>query len=98
MTDHAEPTSDAVRRDQLLASMNLTLCHVQELVGLAYQLSCELHPTDTADAILRSSGRLATLMHLSTEQLASAQAYTQSLTEILAPPTAVLPAGARGRH
>jgi hypothetical protein len=78
--------------------MNLTLCHVQELIGLAYQLSCELHPSDTADAILRASGRLATLMHLSADQLASAQAYTQSLTEILAPATPVLPSGARGRH
>lgn len=96
MTHHGEPTSDAARRDQLLASMNLTLCHVQELVGLAYQLSCELHPSDAADAILRSSGRLATLMHLSTEQLTSAQGYAQALTEILAPPTPVLPPGARG--
>lgn len=96
MSHQNEPTGDMAKRNQLLTSMSMALCHVQELVGLAYHLSCELHPSDAADTILRASGRLATLLHLSVQQLSSAQADTQALTEILAPPTPVLPPGVRG--
>lgn len=72
--------------DKVLATVNLTLCHAQELVGLAYQLSCELHPSDDADTILRTSGRLATLMHVSAQQLSSAQAETTALAKAVSPP------------
>lgn len=80
-TGLAERRMDCIRLDQILASVSLTLCHVQELVGLAYQLSCELHPTDGIDEILRTSGRLATLMHVSAQQLAAAQAETTALAQ-----------------
>lgn len=79
--DCAEKRTDRIALDKTLASVSLTLCHIQELIGLAYQLSCELHPTDNADAILRTSGRLATLMHVSAQQLSAAQAETKTLAE-----------------
>lgn len=76
-----EQKTDRIALDKTLASVSLTLCHIQELVGLAYQLSCELHPTDSDDAILRASGRLATLMHVSAQQLSVAQAETKALAD-----------------
>lgn len=67
--------------DKSLATISLTLCHIQELIGLAYQLSCELHPSDEAAAILRTGGRLATLMHVSAQQLTAVQTETDALLE-----------------
>lgn len=94
-----QPSShpDPIRVNQSLATMSLTLCHIQELIGLAYQLSCELHPSDDKQAILKTSGRLATLMHVSAQQLAAAQAETNALTQALAwkaskpPPSPTIP-------
>jgi len=57
----------------------MTLCHSQELIALAYQLSCELHPKDAPQAILRTTGRLATLMHVAGQQISSAQTETGAL-------------------
>lgn len=95
MTNERE-VADLTNRYKLLASMSLSLCHVQELVGMAYQLSCELHPSDTADAILQTSGRLATLLYLSTQQLVSVQSDTQALTKSLMPSLATLPPSTQG--
>lgn len=65
--------------DQRLATLALTLCHTQELIALAYQISCEMHPKDTSQDILRASGRLATLMHVAAQQITSAQAEAAAL-------------------
>ena len=87
MSTHSPPLdpigakTGRVTIDRSLATISLTLCHIQELIGLAYQLSCELHPSDDSSAILRTSGRLATLMHVSAQQLAAVQAETKSLAE-----------------
>ena len=81
---HLSSPPSITQLNQSLATMSLTLCHIQELIGLAYQLSCELHPSDDKQAILKASGRLATLMHVSSQQLAAAQAETKALTQALA--------------
>ena len=65
--------------EQRLATLSLTLCHTQELIALAYQLSCELHPQDTSRIILRTGGQLATLMHVAAQQIISAQAEAAAL-------------------
>ena len=72
---------DSLALTKVLSSISLSICHVQELVGLAYQLSCEIHPSDPPQAVLRVSGRLATLMHVSEEQLRFAQVAAQRLIE-----------------
>lgn len=70
------------RLDQHLATLSITLCHTQELIALAYQLSCELHPQAEPQAILNASGRLATLMHVAAQQLASARNETSALLQL----------------
>ncbi|MGC4059976.1 MAG: hypothetical protein QM749_03620 [Aquabacterium sp.] len=70
--------------NKVLATLNLTLCHTQELIGLAYQLSCELHPSNDAHAILLASGRLASLMHVSAQQLNAARTQAVALNKALA--------------
>lgn len=79
--DQAEKGADNVSLDKSLATISLTLCHIQELIGLAYQLSCELHPSDESAAILRTGGRLATLMHVSAQQLTAVQSETNALLQ-----------------
>ena len=81
----ANPTIglDALALTKLLSSISLSLCHTQELIGLAYQLSCEIHPADPPSAIQRVIGRLATLMHVSEQQLQGAQTQAQQLIATL---------------
>lgn len=80
----ADTKMDQANMNKVLATLNLTLCHTQELIGLAYQLSCELHPSNDAHAILLASGRLASLMHVSAQQLNAARTQAVALNKALA--------------
>jgi hypothetical protein len=95
--DHPHP-SPHTRLDQHLATLSIHLCHTQELIALAYQLSCELHPQADAKAILSTSGRLATLMHVAAQQLASAQSEASALSQAVKPPPPKPPALSRRDH
>lgn len=77
----AETNMDHVKMNKVLATLSLTLCHTQELIGLAYQLSCELHPSNDAHAVLQASGRLASLMHVSVQQLNAARTQVAALNK-----------------
>jgi hypothetical protein len=74
------PAATPANLDQHLTILNTALCHTQELIALAYQLSCELHPAADPSAVVRTSGRLATLMYVATQQLAGAQAEASALS------------------
>ena len=86
------------RLDQHLATLSITLCHTQELIALAYQLSCELSPQAEPRAILTTSGRLATLMHVAAQQLASAQGEACALSQVVKAASPKPPAPSRRDH
>lgn len=76
-----ERTAGPAKLRATLASINLTLCHTRELVGLAYQLSCEIDALDGPEAVLQAGGRIATLMHVSSQQLENAQVALRRVIE-----------------
>ena len=86
------------RLDQHLATLSISLCHTQELIALAYQLSCELQPQADRQAVLAASARLATLMHVAAQQLACAQAETSALAQAVNTPPAKSPLPNRRDH
>lgn len=89
--------------EKSLRAVTGTLCHLQELVDLAYQLTCELHPANTQEHIIRTGGRLSTLMHVASQQVLLAMSEAHALmpprspreeaNELPPPPTAPLQQG-----
>lgn len=53
--------------------IELALCHVAELIGLAQEIACNMHSGMSPEAVLQVSGRLATLMHCAKKELDDAK-------------------------
>ena len=85
LTQQREPSLQQAmpERDvgELGNAIEMALCHVSELIGLAHEIACEMHGgMACAAAILHVSGRLATLMHSAAKEVEEAQQAARALS------------------
>ena len=62
-------------------TIEMALCHIAELIGMAHEIACEMHGgMARSDAVQHISGRLATLMHSAAREVEGAQQAARELT------------------
>ena len=62
--------------------LDLALCHLSDLIGLAHEIACDMHGQVSQQEALQVSGRLATLMHCAAREIVVAQKASREMSHL----------------